>query len=120
MNTITLEKIKNLQLPSRFEGKLTQDIQYLINYNIPTLESIILFGSCARGTIRVTSDIDLLVITQDPITRMIRGDIASTLEEELDAVHTDVIFYTKDQLENSSRLFTTQIKKDGILIYQNT
>lgn len=112
-----LAKINDLHLPYRFEAKLTTSIEYLLSSDIPELETIILFGSCARNQIRVTSDIDLLVITTSPVERMMRGEISSVLEEELDGVHADVIFYTREQYDNSTRLFTIQVKTDGIILY---
>ncbi len=117
MNNLITENIKKLQLPFRFETKLITDINYLLSYAISDLEAIILFGSCARGEPRLTSDIDLLVITANPLSRTIRGEISSDLEEPLDAIKTDVIFYTKDQYLQSSRIFTHQIKSEGIYLY---
>lgn len=38
------------------------------------LQQIILFGSCARGACKVTSDIDLLVVTDKSVDRMTRGE----------------------------------------------
>lgn len=119
MNSDTLNRIKDLQLPSRFEQKLIADLHYLFDYNIPELEAIILFGSCARNKIRLTSDIDLLVITTTPLSRITRGEIASDLEDAFDAVKTDVIFYTREQYDYSSRIFTEQVKTEGICLYSN-
>lgn len=116
----TIQRIKELSLPLRFEQKLLSDVDYLSSYNIPGLETIILFGSCARNTIRITSDVDLLIITSYPLERIMCGEIASVLEEEIDKVHTDVIFYTREQYENSARLFTQQVKKEGIVLYENS
>ncbi|MFI3238602.1 MAG: nucleotidyltransferase domain-containing protein [Lachnospiraceae bacterium] len=113
----TIQKVKNLQLPSRFEQKLLRDIDHLLSANIPDLDCILLFGSCARGELRLTSDIDLLIITKHPLNRHFKGELSSLLEIELDGVKTDAIFYTQEQYEHSIRIFTTQIKKEGILLY---
>ncbi len=118
MNSDMLTKIKNLQLPHRFEHKLITDIEFLLSSDIPSLESIILFGSCARNELRITSDIDLLIITTTPLERAVRGELASILEEDIDNVHTDGIFYTREQYINSTRIFTSQIKKEGIVLYE--
>ncbi|MFI3172898.1 MAG: nucleotidyltransferase domain-containing protein [Eubacteriales bacterium] len=113
----TMDTIKSLHLPNRFEQKLLSSVDYIFSREIPQLESIILFGSCARNELRVTSDVDLLIITTEQLDRASRGEIASVLEEELDGVGTDAIFYTHEQYENSTRLFTTQVKKDGLVLY---
>lgn len=113
------EKLQKLNLPKRFEDKICHDITYLLScekYN--DIKKIILFGSCARGTMRLTSDVDLLVITKEEFNRSERGEIASILEEPIDAVHSDVIFYTEEQFIDSKRLITMQIKKEGICLYQ--
>ncbi len=120
--SLSIETIKNrissLNLPARFEYKLLNDLKYLLDYNIPDLERIILFGSCARGTMRVTSDLDLLIMTTSALDRLTRGEISSELEDSIDEVGTDVIFYTGEQFENSDRLIINQIKEEGILLYE--
>lgn len=47
------------QLPVRFQNKIDHDLNYLSNAGIPGLKKIYLFGSCARGQVRRTSDVDL-------------------------------------------------------------
>lgn len=117
MITSVHQTIKNLELPFRFEHKLLTDIDYLLSYDIPNLETIILFGSSARGALRVNSDLDILIITSDPLEREDRGEISSILEEAIDGVHTDGVFYTREQYEHSIRLFTQQVKNEGIILY---
>lgn len=117
MNSVILDTIKALGLPLRFEQKLCTDIDYILSSKIPNLKSIILFGSCARNELRVSSDVDLLVITTEPLERSFRGEIASVLEEDIDHIKTDCIFYTQEQSDNSTRIFTQQIKNEGIILY---
>lgn len=111
------KNISELQLPQRFEGKLLKDLEYLRAYDNLEIEEIILFGSCARGTYKITSDIDILLITKESISRQVRGDIASELDEERDGVRTDVVFYSRAIFEESNTLLTKQIKQDGIILY---
>lgn len=110
-------QLSELQLPERFSIKLRQDMTYLLSYQDIEIKQIILFGSCARGDCKVTSDLDILLITKESIQRQIRGDIASELEEELDQVRTDVVFYSEAVFEQSDSLFIKQVRKDGIIIY---
>lgn len=112
-------KIEELQLPNRFYTKLQKDITYLINYPGIQIQKIILFGSCARGTYKITSDIDLLLVTKDSLTRDVRGEIASELEEPVDYVKTDIVFYSEMIFRNSDSLLMKQVKKDGIIIYNH-
>lgn len=106
-----------LKLPERFLAKLRQDMDYLLSYEDIKLRQIILFGSCARGKCKVTSDLDLLLITKESLPRDIRGDIASKLEEELDQVSTDVVFYSEAIFKKSDSLLIRQVRKEGIIIY---
>ena len=55
-------------LPIRFQNKITHDLDYLIKARIPGLKKVYLFGSCARGEVRSTSDVDLLILTEKRIT----------------------------------------------------
>lgn len=110
--------IKDLTLPERFSKKLNKDVDYLLNYEGIEIEKIILFGSCARGACKVTSDIDLCLITKDSIERYIRGDITSFLDEEVDCVKTDIVFFTLESFEESMSLIVKQIKTDGVVIYR--
>lgn len=109
--------LADLKLPNRFETKLKRDIEYLLAYEGLNLEKIILFGSCARGNYKVTSDIDLLVVTTESTDRYIRGDIASELDEAIDGVSTDIIFYGKEVFETSESLLMREIRKEGVVIY---
>ncbi len=89
-----------LNLSKRFKNKFDKDLDFLTsNYDI---EKIILFGSCARGTYKVTSDLDLLVLTKEDLTRQERGEIHSTLDEPLDKVSTDVVLYKVEDFLNSN------------------
>ena len=115
--TMNKSTLADLKLPNRFEAKLKRDIDYLLAYEGLALEKIILFGSCARGDYKVTSDIDLLVVTSLSTLRYIRGDIASELDEAIDGVRTDVIFYGREVFETSDSLLMRQIRKEGVMLY---
>lgn len=111
-------ELTSLKLPSRFLRKLEQDIHLLMEYKSLQIEKIILFGSCARLKPKVTSDLDLLVVTKERVDRYIRGDIASEFDEPLDGVTTDVVFYQTEVYETSDSLLMKQIRKDGIILYE--
>ncbi|MGL4736004.1 MAG: nucleotidyltransferase domain-containing protein [Cellulosilyticaceae bacterium] len=109
--------LSELGLPNRFMIKIKKDLEQLLNYEAIQIEKIILFGSCARGTCKITSDLDLLVVTHDVVSRSVRGDLASELDEPLDGVRTDIVFYNKQVFEEADSLFMRQIRQDGIIIY---
>lgn len=74
----------------------------------------VLFGSYARCDYKAGSDVDILFLTKRELDREIRGDISSFFEEN----NADAIFYVKDNFVVSDCLLSTQIKKDGILLWR--
>ena len=107
-------------LPLRFQKKIEYDLQYVINAGIPGLKNIYLFGSCARGEVRSTSDIDLMILTENRITdRTLTSDIRWTLDDPVDGVRTDVVF-TTEGADASSRVFKKEVDRDKKLILEVT
>lgn len=109
-------------LPERFEEKIRKDLDYLIEKRIPGLRSIYLFGSCARGEARSTSDVDLLIITEKKMEdRMLAAQIRWTLDEPLRGVRTDVVFKNEETLQNSETqrsVFENALFRDRKLILE--
>lgn len=119
MNTLPDRAIlDNLHLPDRFLDKLVIDLEYILKNDFISPELIALFGSCVNGKLKVTSDIDLLIITNEKPDQTLRGDIASELAEPIHSVATDVVFYTIDEIKSGKSLFLKQIMKEGIVIWK--
>ncbi|NLP34973.1 MAG: nucleotidyltransferase domain-containing protein [Clostridiales bacterium] len=119
MNITTYTAVlENLHLPNRFLDKLKKDIDYILKSGINSLEYIVLFGSCANGKLKITSDIDLLIITKEKPDQLLRGDIASELAEPIKNVATDAIFYTIDEIKYGKSLFLKQVIKEGVVIWK--
>jgi predicted nucleotidyltransferase len=119
MNTTPYNTVlENLHLPERYTNKLKKDIDYILAKDISSLELIVLFGSCAGNRLKVTSDIDLLVISSEKFDQALRGDIAAELAEPVRGVKTDVIFYTIDEIKKGKSLFLKQVMKEGIVIWK--
>jgi len=106
-------------LPDRFKEKIDRDLSKILSAGIIDLHSIILFGSCANGKLKATSDIDLLIISQEKVPRSIRSDLYSECQEPIRGVSTDLVFYTFDEYQNSTSLFINSIKKEGVCIWTN-
>ena len=107
-------------LPLRFQKKLEHDLQYVTNAGIPGLKKIYLFGSCARGEVRSTSDIDLMILTESRITdRTLTSDIRWTLDDPIDGVRTDVVFACEG-MKGSSWVFKREVDRDKKLILEVT
>lgn len=78
------------------------------------LSHIILFGSYAKGEEKATSDLDLLVLTEQELPRELRGGLSSEFEE----ANMDLVFYTVKQFKDSDCLLVSQIRKEGIVIWK--
>ena len=112
------EELENL--PVRFKNKIEYDLQYLMKAEIPGLKKIYLFGSCARGEVRSTSDVDLMILTEDRINdRALTALIRWTLDEPIEGVRTDVVFTYKGA-EPSSRVFKKEVERDKKLLLEVT
>lgn len=105
-------------LPERFIRKIEYDLNYIQERKIPELRQIYLFGSCARGEVRSTSDIDLLIITDNKIKdRALAADIRWTLDEKMDGVRTDIV-YMNTQTEKENSVFQNAVNRDKKLILE--
>lgn len=105
-------------LPKRFVEKIEYDLQFLINAKIPELKKVYLFGSCARGEVRSSSDIDLLILTEHKIkNRELASDIRWTLDEAKQGVRTDVV-YKNEQSEKTDNVFENVVNRDKKLILE--
>lgn len=113
---IKIYKENYTHLPERFAGKIEADLTYLLQKEIPGLKRIYLFGSCARGEVRSSSDVDMLIVTEKKIEdRMLISDIRWTLDEKIDGVGTDVA-YMNEQSINEKSVFKNQVNRDKKLI----
>ncbi|HJB88020.1 MAG TPA: nucleotidyltransferase domain-containing protein [Candidatus Blautia excrementigallinarum] len=105
-------------LPIRFQNKIAHDLDYLIKARIPGLKKVYLFGSCARGEVRSTSDVDLLILTEKRITdRTLSAMIRWTLDEDIEGIRTDVV-YTYENAEFGSQTFQREISRDKKLLLE--
>lgn len=77
-----------------------------------------LFGSCARGEVRSTSDIDLLIITEGKMQdRTLAADIRWSLDVPRDGVRTDVV-YRSEETCGGSAVFDRELERDKKLILE--
>lgn len=105
-------------LPGRFVRKIEHDLQYILQKPIPDLRKIYLFGSAARGEVRSTSDIDLLIVTEERIAdRELAADIRWTLDEDIDGVRTDVV-YANETAKKEQSAFNKELERDRKLILE--
>ncbi len=105
-------------LPGRFVEKIERDIKYLLKSDITGLRKVYLFGSCARGDVRSSSDIDLIVVTDRKISdRVLAADIRWSLDEPINGVRTDVV-YKNEESERMQSVFENIVNFEKKLILE--
>ncbi len=108
------------KLPDRFVEKIEHDLQVILNKDLPGLRKIYLFGSCARGEVHSSSDIDLLIVTARKLSdRALAADIRWTLDEPVKGVRTDVI-YKNEESEETASVFGNVVNRDKKIILEVT
>lgn len=116
--TIRIYRENYEKLPSRFAEKIEHDLRIILDAGFPNLRKIYLFGSCARGEVRSSSDIDLLVITAFPLTdRRRAADVRWQLDEPVRGVRTDVV-YQNESLAQPTSVFEKTVNRDKKLILE--
>lgn len=118
LEDIKIYKENYENLPDRFVVKIEHDIYYLLNAGIPDLKKIYLFGSCARGEVRSSSDVDILILTAHKINdRMLAADIRWTLDEPINGIRTDIV-YKNEESECMDNIFENVVNRDKKVIVE--
>lgn len=73
---------------------------------------IILFGSYASATYNSRSDLDILILCENNLDRVSKGDLLYTAEEN----RIDLVFYTFDQFFTSQCRLVKEIKNNNVLL----
>lgn len=121
MNRIKLERHninwRNLKL--RDDTRAFLEYLSIQTYN-PKIHYILLFGSQAREQTKLTSDIDIAIISDEPLTRKERYQIYPDPDEkELSNIDYNITSTTLDKLHTENPLdINYSIKKEGIIIYE--
>lgn len=118
MHPVKMHKHNYMNLPVRFVNKIESDISYILKAEIPQLKGVYLFGSCARGDLRSSSDVDLLILTGKKLEdRMLASDIRSTLAEPMKGIKTDVVFMNEESIQEYTA-FKRKVNENKKLILE--
>lgn len=80
----------------------------------PNVQCAVLYGSCARGTAREDSDVDVLVLASNESVDRLREAIHD-IESELD-VNVSPIFLRPYEVDRLDRQFLDSVLREGILL----
>lgn len=113
-----------LQLPTLYGEKLQSMVKYLsTKAEILGLQEIWLFGSLARGSNHVDSDIDIMLIVEDDSRRIQRTiedlQISDTDFPDADAYpEVDISVRTLEMLQSELYVFNQYVLQDKIVLWQ--
>jgi len=104
-----------------YEKTITQLREKLVEELQNTIESIVLYGSIARGEAHENSDIDILVVASDDDRKLY--DRISKIRTMIDLNNntlTTLVHMSKDEIERYVKLgspFIENVLKEGIILY---
>jgi predicted nucleotidyltransferase len=84
-------------------------------------EKVILFGSRARGNARMDSDLDLLIVADDPQPRSLRASALYGVLSDI-MIPMDILVYRPEEIEewrNVPQAFVTTAVREGSILYEN-
>lgn len=80
------------------------------------IQEIWVFGSCAKGTAKLTSDMDIMVSLKDnSMTRSVRFDLYDHLQEL--PVKVDLHFCINGSVNSYSEIFSKEVENTKVVIY---
>ncbi|MCS6950899.1 MAG: nucleotidyltransferase domain-containing protein [bacterium] len=83
------------------------------------VEHVLLYGSCARGVARESSDIDLLVVVREPLSsQQVRRELSDLLLDILleEGELISVLVVPKTYFDASDSPFLRQVKGEAVLV----
>lgn len=83
------------------------------------IDSLILFGSQARDTAVLSSDVDIAVVMKTPLSSCERGELRGIGEDIDHRIETNLFFTTREALDAATDIFDTNkyIREEGVVLW---
>mgnify|MGYP002155001774 CR=1 FL=1 len=112
-----------MRLQGRFEKALMDFRDRVVKELNDRIESIIVYGSVARGEDREDSDIDVLIVVRDKEIRSRVSEIGYDVDYENNfETFITPIYFTREELEHRVKAgspFIHQVLKEGVALYDD-
>ena len=117
MMNSSVTKLNHLQIPQPQKQVINHLLKKFLNN--PSIDSVFLFGSCARGVANENSDIDMLVVTNSKVyddsheafDTIYGGADDIPLEHY---VSCDILTATKDEFHHETTPLIKTVKREGV------
>jgi len=115
----TIQSMEELDIPQRYRDYLAEYLANIAAANLPFISRVILFGSCARGTTRKSSDIDIFVTTNREVSIDEESIVACDCRPPYtsNSVSMDFLVQPEEKfitLIDSFGMVQKQVHKDGV------
>ncbi|MCX7908990.1 MAG: nucleotidyltransferase domain-containing protein [Ignavibacteria bacterium] len=115
------KKLVTPEFKLTMEKTIKETIQKLFEQKNIRISKIFLFGSRARGNFSFESDWDILVVTEEDLTRKMLLEIAHQIRKELaeKLIPVDVLLKSKQEVEQRKDVVGSVIRtaiKEGIVL----
>ena len=122
-----IQSIDALNIPEDYRKYISEYIQNISD--LPFINKVVLFGSCAKGTVTKYSDIDIFVLTSRGVSDFEETQIAFHClpEYSINTIPIDIIVQAESDfrsLVNSTGMVQQHVSKYGVdlsgLLHQRT
>lgn len=118
IDSLLEDKLEKMNLGPNYRRVIINNLKYILDYGLEDLVLVALFGSCAKGSHKLGSDVDMLIITESQIDRRIRADIRGDISYSDIGIDSDIVFYTLDMFRSSDSIFARELKRGGVILWK--
>lgn len=116
---IQTDDYTKLNIHPKYKKAISQILDILLKQPyLDNINSIILFGSCAKQTTEGGSDVDILVVSEKDFSlediACLRYNVGKTVKD----TDVDMVFYKEEAYKNGTMPLTKSIKKDYLVLYK--